>query len=238
MPKPRLSGQVFRQLGSELDLFGFLLFAPFAVMFLLALQFGSTVYAWKSATVIGLFCGAGVALILFFLWESRIGDRAMMPVSFITKRIIACSMLHFAFMMTTISVPSYYLPTYFQSVLGTSPTTSGVNMLPSILSQVFAVVFSGAAGKHTCHDHGRPILSHRSADIYIFQIVNMFGYYIPWAIGGAAICAAGMGVSSLFSPTTPTGKWIGYQILSGVGRGLGMQMVSQQLHFPRHWFFL
>jgi len=41
-----------------LDVIGFLLFAPSAVMFLLALEWGGTVYAWKSAVVIGLFCGS------------------------------------------------------------------------------------------------------------------------------------------------------------------------------------
>ena len=37
--------------------------------------------------------------------------------------------------------------------------------------------------------------------------------------------AAANGLLSTLSPGTSTGKWIGYQIILGTGRGLGMQMV-------------
>jgi hypothetical protein len=35
----------------------------------------------------------------------------------------------------------------------------------------------------------------------------------------------GSGLCSLLSPTTSTGAWIGYQIVLGVGRGLGTSIV-------------
>lgn len=38
--------------------------------------------------------------------------------------------------------------------------------------------------------------------------------------------AIACGLLSLLSPTTPTSKWVGYQILLGIGRGLGMSVVS------------
>lgn len=38
------------------------------------------------------------------------------------------------------------------------------------------------------------------------------------------LSAVGNGLLSTLSPSTTTGKWIGYQILLGVGRGIGMQM--------------
>lgn len=49
---------------------------------------------------------------------------------------------------------------------------------------------------------------------------------MPWAIGSGAISAIGYGLVSTFSPSTTIAKWIGYQILLGVGRGSGMQIVS------------
>ncbi|KAG6986530.1 hypothetical protein G7Y79_00078g099840, partial [Physcia stellaris] len=45
-------------LRERLDLLGFAIFAPAAIQFLLALQWGGTKYRWNSPTVIGLFCGA------------------------------------------------------------------------------------------------------------------------------------------------------------------------------------
>ncbi len=60
--------------------------------------------------------------------------------------------------------------------------------------------------------------------------VNKLGYYIPVALFAAVLLSVGSGLIATFSPSTPTGKWIGYQILYGAGRGLGLQMVC--LIFP------
>ena len=60
--------------------------------------------------------------------------------------------------------------------------------------------------------------------------VNKVGYYIPVALFSAVLVSVGSGLLATFSPSTPTGKWIGYQIICGAGRGLGLQMVC--LIFP------
>ncbi|KAK4155625.1 major facilitator superfamily domain-containing protein [Chaetomidium leptoderma] len=50
------------------------------------------------------------------------------------------------------------------------------------------------------------------------------GYVIPYAMSSAIIGSISNGLYSTFSPTTPMSKLAGYQVLNGVGRGLGMQM--------------
>ena len=222
-PKPRFSLELFRKLVPELDLFGFALFAPASVMFLLALQFGGNDYAWNSSVIIGLFCGAGATATFFCPWEYRMGDRAMMPGFLLKQRIVLCSLLHMACTMTLVSVPSYFLPSYFQSVLGTSPTMSGVDMLPNIVSQLLLIVLSGAAREYSLSFlHLRVV-----ARTNLCLTVKVFGYYLVYAVGGATVSSVGMGLLSLLSPTSTTGQWIGYQILAGAGRGSSMQMVSQ-----------
>lgn len=115
-------------------------------MFLLALQLGGNNYPWKSSVVIGLFCGAGVLGIIFLLWERRMSDRAMIPFSIVGKRIIYCSALNGSALVVAILVSAQYLPIYFQGVLGYKPAMSGVNILPSILSQMTTVILSGFLG--------------------------------------------------------------------------------------------
>lgn len=54
---------------TKLDLVGFFLFAPVAVMLLMALEWGVSEYPWNSATIVGLFCGAGAMALVFLGWE-------------------------------------------------------------------------------------------------------------------------------------------------------------------------
>ncbi|KAJ9139136.1 MFS multidrug transporter [Pleurostoma richardsiae] len=87
---------------------------------------------------------------------------------------------------------------------------SGVYLLPTIISQVVFVVLSGS-------------------------ILGKTGYCLPFSILGAVLLAIGGGLISTYQPTTSPSQWIGYQIILGAGRGLGMQMpalVAQAL-LPR-----
>lgn len=115
-------------------------------MFLLALQLGSEDYGWNSAKVIGLFCGAGVAAVVFVFWGRRMGENAMIPLSVIRQQIVWSSALNFAFLMILIIVGSNFIPIFLQLVKGLSPTMSGVYMLATIVPQFFLIPISGALG--------------------------------------------------------------------------------------------
>lgn len=132
---------------SKLDIPGFILFAPAAVMLLIALQWGGSQYAWNSATIIGLFCGAGVMAIIFLAWEYYIGDEAMIPFSMLKRRNIWSSLVFIWLLFGSMMVFSYYLPIYFQAVKGASALSSGVDILPLILSQLITAMASGGLGE-------------------------------------------------------------------------------------------
>lgn len=142
IPKPKGLKSVATVLGN-LDLIGFALFAPAAIMFLLALQYGGSTYPWNSATIIGLFVGAGVTFIIFMLWEYRVGDKAMIPYSILTIRTVWASCVTYGFLAALLICGSYYLPIYFQAIKNTSPMISGVDILPSIISQMISAILSG-----------------------------------------------------------------------------------------------
>ncbi len=130
----------------NLDVLGFTLFAPAAIQFLLALEWGGTRYAWESATIIGLFGGAAGTFCVFLVWEYRRGDAAMIPFSMVRRRIVWCSCsVTFLFMGSTM-ITSYYMPIYFQAVRNATPTMSGVYILPAILSQILFATVSGVLG--------------------------------------------------------------------------------------------
>ncbi|KAI0159928.1 putative MFS multidrug transporter [Hypoxylon sp. FL1284] len=195
--KPQVSFALLRKIIPDLDLIGFAIFAPASVMFLMALQFGSYEYPWDSATVIGLFVGAGVAFIIFLFWEHREGDAAMIPFSMVKRRIVWVSSLQCSCLMITVFVLAQFAPIYFQSVKGVGPSLSGVYMLPNILSSLFFTVLSGV-------------------------LVTRLGYYLPWAAVAGAGVSVGAGLISTWDVDTPSAFWIGSQVLYGV-RGCGIQ---------------
>lgn len=117
-------------------------------MFLLALQWGGVEYPWKSATIIGLFCGGGALLLVFIYWEHRVGVGAMIPLPIVRQREIWTACLTMLFLFTTVFIAAFYLPIYFQSIKEASPFTSGVDMLPGILAQLVIGVSGGFLGKH------------------------------------------------------------------------------------------
>ncbi|KAH8645828.1 efflux pump protein [Xylariales sp. PMI_506] len=210
--KEPFSSHLLRSTIPELDLIGFVLCAPAVTMLLLALQLGSNAtFAWRSSTIIGLFCGAAVAILLFVLWERRMGDRAMIPGSVAGQHIVWSSVSQTVFMIAVVTIISTYLPIYFQAVKGVGAAMSGVYLLPSILVQLLFVIVSGAT-------------------------VSKIGYYLPWVVFADITTAIGAGLMSTLSATTSTGKWVGYQIIMGAGRGSAMQMsfAAIQNALPKH----
>ncbi|TVY82122.1 Efflux pump mlcE [Lachnellula suecica] len=202
--KPTLASSITR-----FDLVGFAIFAPFAIMLLLALEWGGTKYAWNSATIIGLFCGAGALLIIFLVWERRAGSDAMFPFSILRVRIVWCSFGVITCFGGAMMIYSYYLPIYFQAVKGKSPFESGVDILPGIVAQLFATVVSGI-------------------------LLGKTGYYLPWMLTAGVFMSVGMGLMGSFTVFTSAARWAGYQIVASLGRGCGMQIptVAMQNALP------
>lgn len=130
----------------KLDILGFALFAPAAIQFLLAIEWGGSRDAWKSATIIGLFCGATGTFGVFLAWEYRRGDSAMIPFSMVRRKIVWSSCLVSFLSMGSMAITSYYMPIYFQAVRNATPTMSGVHILPAILSQILFATVSGVLG--------------------------------------------------------------------------------------------
>lgn len=60
----------------------------------------------------------------------------------------------------------------------------------------------------------------------------MIGYIWPFLIFSSIFTAVGAGLFTLFSLSTTTGEWIGYQVIYGLGMGLCAQtpvMVAQNV---------
>jgi hypothetical protein len=128
------------------DLPGLFLFVPAIIMLLLAVQWGGNKYAWKSATIIGLFVGFGLTMIVFAGWQWRQQDEASVPPRIIRQRSILAAMVIVFMGMGSVQLIGYYLPLYFQVIKGASPVHSGLRLLPTVLANFLASILTGGLG--------------------------------------------------------------------------------------------
>lgn len=143
------------------------------------MQFGSSSSKWRSSKVIGLFVGAGLLLIAFFLSQWYQGERSTVPLRVARQRSVLMGALYSFFLEISIYVVSlqvrynflvfnslciqtlYYIPFYFQSAQLVSPTVSGVRGIPLGVSQIAGVVLTGAIVSMTGH-----YVSHQIPDFH------------------------------------------------------------------------
>ncbi|RHZ55505.1 MDR family MFS transporter [Aspergillus thermomutatus] len=186
----------------DLDLIGCAIFIPAIFMLLLAMMWGGTEKDWDSATIIGLFVGSGVMLILFVCWEGYKGEGAMIPANVIVRRTVTFSVLFSFCHFGSLGILNYYLPEWFQAVQGASPLQSGTRVLAAVLSQIVGTLSAG-------------ILARR------------IHYYNPWLyVGPLFMCTAAALYTQFSTFNTPSSHWIGFQVIQGLGVGIAQQMPS------------
>lgn len=68
------------------------------------------------------------------------------------------------------------------------------------------------------------IISNSLSTLVVGWFISKVGTYVPFMWLGAPILAAGGGLFQLLDANSPDSKWIGYQIVSGVGCGICTQI--------------
>ena len=183
---------------SQLDPIGTAFFLPGVVCLLLALQWGGSTYTWKNARIIALFVLAVVLLVGFVSVQIWKQDAATVPPRIFKQRSIYAAVIYSFAVGASMITAVYFLPIWFQTIQGVSAVQSGIRLLPLILGLVFTSISTGV-------------------------LVRITGYYAPFMIIGTVFLSIGAGLLTTFTPHTPTSRWIGYQILYGIGIGFGMQ---------------
>lgn len=183
-----------------LDCSGSLLIIGSALMILLALDFGNVVLAWSSPTVINLLVFGVLTLFLFFFNEWKLAPNPIFPARLFPNLSTIAAYGVFAFDSFVFIGLAYYLPLYSQSVLGANALTSGVHLVPLIVSCSLSAAFAGVAIQKT----GRYLPVMYAAQVFLMLGVGLF-------------------VSLDFAEPDNLGKLFGYEILAGVGVGMNIE---------------
>lgn len=180
-------------------------------MLLLGLEFGGVIYPWQSATVICLIVFGIVVAGLFVINEWKLARYPVMPLRIFKFRsnlasLGVCFCHGFVFIAGT-----YYLPLYFQAVLGATPILSGVYLLPFAFTLSIA---SGATG----------------------VFIKKTGKYLPPIWFGLIVMVLGFGLFIDLPLHPGWAKIIIYQIIAGIGVGPNFQsplLALQTMVAPR-----
>ena len=177
----------------KIDGVGAVLIVLAIVPLLLGLSWGGNQFEWSSAQVIGALVAGSVMVIVFVLYESRISS-PILPLAVFKNRIVGIGL--FVSFLTGLAMfgAIFFVPLFFQGVLGASPTASGSFLTPMMLGIVF-----GAAGSG--------------------QILSRTGghYRIQGVLGLSVMTAGLFGLSRVSGDTTH-----GYALTSAIVMGFGL----------------
>lgn len=101
---------------------------------------------------------------------------------------------------------------YFQAIQGVSAVQAGIKILPLLISTIVCSMASGA-------------------------IITAVGYYQPVVMFCMVLYTIGAGLITTLDVGSPLREWFGYQVLAGLGIGVGFQIgvLVVQTVLPQEW---
>ncbi|KAH8764815.1 MFS multidrug transporter-like protein [Diaporthe sp. PMI_573] len=178
----------------QMDIPGSVLICATIVCFTLALRWAGVEKAWADSDVVGTLVATPIFLILFAFDQWLQKDRALVMPSFLKNRVLVVGAVFEFFIAGCFNLALFYLPIYFQAVRGVSAISSGVRLIPVILGLTITQIVVGG-------------------------LITATGIHNPFFILGPAIAAVGSGLFMLLDEQSSAGRWIGFQIVLGVGVG-------------------
>jgi EmrB/QacA subfamily drug resistance transporter len=183
-----------------LDYLGIVFVSLGAAGLTLGLSWGGSQYPWGSATIIGLFVGSVISLVIFVVVESRAVD-PILPLRLFRSSVFSVSVV-LAFIVGFAMLGAMtFLPTYLQYVRGVSATASGVQTLPLVAGLLVTSILSG-------------------------NIVARTGRYKIFPIAGSLIMGLGLFLLSTMAADTPFWQLAGSMAVLGIGIGCSMQTLT------------
>ncbi|CAI7669577.1 unnamed protein product [Penicillium manginii] len=193
---------------SSIDWMGFLLIIGGTICFLYGLETGSSgLIPWTSPTVILLIIFGVIIMALFIIWEAKFATNPLIPIRiFQTRSLLASFTVACLHSFVFISF-DFFLPLYYQVVLGFRPIISGVTLFALIIPMSVATFGGG-------------------------MFVRKTGNYIAMIFTGTTVLTLGTGLFIDFGTNISWARIICFEVIAGLGAGLLFQspMISLQTH--------
>jgi EmrB/QacA subfamily drug resistance transporter len=183
----------------DIDYLGAGFLATGVAALILMLTWGGSQYTWGSGIIIGLGI-ATVVLIAIFVFIEKHATEPVMPMRLFSNSIFRTSFATSAMVGFSMFGAITFLPLFLQVVHGASPTSSGLQLLPIMVTLLICSIVSG-------------------------RRISATGKYRRFPIIGTGLLTISLYLFSHIGVDTP--YWVGaiYMALLGAGLGLTMQVL-------------
>lgn len=183
---------------SKVDILGALLIVSGVSLFLVGVQDAGTAAKLTGSSVgFGI---AGLVLIAAFGWWETKAAEPIIPLHLFRERVFTVANVLGFVTGAAMFGSLIFLPLYFQTVRGVSPTMSGMRMLPMMVGMLTTSIISG-------------------------RMISRIGRYKWFVVSGTAILSGAIGIMTTITITTSAWALVGMLFLVGFGLGLFMQVL-------------
>jgi EmrB/QacA subfamily drug resistance transporter len=165
----------------------------------LVTDLGGSALAWSSPALLGVAAATGLAGGAFILAERRAAE-PVLPLSLFASRSFAVATSVGFSVGFALFGSVTYVPLYLQVVKGSTPTASGLQMIPMMAGMLLASIASG-------------------------QVISRSGRYKVFPLLGTAIMSAGLFLLSRLDAGSGLPAIMAILLLLGLGLGLIMQVL-------------
>jgi len=183
----------------RIDYAGAALLAAALSAIVLVTDIGGSVYQWDSPPVIALAAGGLVALVACLFVERRAAE-PVVPLHLFRNRSFTITSAIGLIVGFAMFGSVTYLPLFLQVVKGSTPTESGLQLVPMMGGMLTSSIGSG-------------------------QLISRTGRYKVFPIVGTATMAVALLFLSRMSVETSMPRILGMMLLLGLGMGLVMQVL-------------
>jgi EmrB/QacA subfamily drug resistance transporter len=176
----------------SIDVLGITLLATGLSAIVLATTLGGSDYDWTSAPIVSLALLALVTLVAFVAVERRAAEPVLPPALFRDRVFTVCSSVGFVVGVALFGSITY-LPLYLQLIRGSTPTESGLQMLPLMGGVLVTSIASGALITRTGRYKVFPIIGTALMTIAML-LLSQLGVDTSLLVAAAWMALLGLGL--------------------------------------------
>ncbi|OQE39080.1 hypothetical protein PENCOP_c007G03307 [Penicillium coprophilum] len=198
----------FSQKIKRIDYIGNVLIMGATGAVLCALTYGGSRYAWSAWQIVVPLVLGLAGLVVFMIFEqSEFCREPVVPLRLFKNRTSLVVFVNTYLFTLLLYWVLFFIPVYFQVILGSSPARAGVQMLPITL-----VAVPGA--------------------VVAVIVLSKFGKYKALHLAGFALLTLGMGLFAYLDRHSSDAEWIVFQIIAALGSGMTLNTLLPAFQAP------